>query len=186
MALNDAFCWNSKYWQVCWMPSSALCGQSREGILIGNLHCEPRHWQLPDRFMPNVLGEHVPHLTSAFALANNCSKDNVNAWTRSHFEQLWHQLWSWTPLWFEIDCLTWTFLKSQLQPLHSGKILCATTSVMGIQVLWCIGLDCYNQDSTAYSIIRNTFIRRLFSVCCTFSCILWFYHLKQVIETLPE
>ncbi|CAM4721130.1 unnamed protein product [Leuciscus chuanchicus] len=58
------------------MPSSALCGQSREGILIGNLHCEPRHWQLPDRFMPNVLGEHVPHLTSAFALANNCSKDN--------------------------------------------------------------------------------------------------------------
>lgn len=56
MVRNYASGWNSKYWQVYRVLSTALCRRCKGGMLIGNLHCEPGHWQLPDRLVSTLLG----------------------------------------------------------------------------------------------------------------------------------
>lgn len=100
MAPNYASGWNSKYWQVYRVLSTALYGQCKGGMLIGSLHCEPDHWQLPDRLVSTLLGwtSFTPHLR--FLLPTTI--DPLTIWLLGEefiFEHIWHQLLSWTPQW---------------------------------------------------------------------------------------
>lgn len=111
MAPNYASGWNSKYWQVYRALSTALCRRCKGGMLIGNLHCEPGHWQLPDRLVSTLLGwtSSTPHLRSLLP----STMAPLTIWLLSKefiFEHIWHRLLSWTPQSTEIDCRTWVHL----------------------------------------------------------------------------
>lgn len=108
MAPNYASGWNSKYWQVYQVLSTALCGRCKEGMLIGNLHCELGHWQLPDRLVSTLLSwtSSTPHLCSSLPTTMAAMTSRLFC-KEFIFEHIWHQLLSWTPHWAEIDCLTW-------------------------------------------------------------------------------
>lgn len=78
MAPNYASGWNSKYWQVYRVLSTALCGRCKGGMLIGSLHCEPGHWQLPDRLVSTFARLNFFHTPPPFlAPLNDGSSDKL-------------------------------------------------------------------------------------------------------------